>query len=197
MTVAGPAKVAVDHAQDPPFLLVVTHGAGGGVDSADLLAARQAGLNLGAAVARVLQPYRVRGARAPGSAPRQDAAWLEVTGTLRRCFPGVPLIQGGRSNGARVACRTAVDAGARGVVALAFPLHPPGHPERSRLAELQAAEADVLVVSGASDPFGIPVGSGRISVTVLPGETHALTRRPQEIERVVETWLRELTARLA
>ena len=96
-TSAGPARIELDTAEDPPFLLVLTHGAGGGTDSADLLAARQAGLDLGAAVARVLQPYRVRGARAPGSAPRQDAAWLEITGALRRRFPAVPLIQGGRS----------------------------------------------------------------------------------------------------
>src|SRR5215468_202371 len=105
-TSAGPARAELDAAGDPPFLLVLTHGAGGGTDSADLLAARQAGLDVGAAVARVLQPYRVRGARAPGSAARQDEAWLEIIGRLRRRFPGVPLVQGGRSNGARVACRT-------------------------------------------------------------------------------------------
>jgi uncharacterized protein len=195
MTAAGPARAEVDRAENPPFLLVMTHGAGGGVDSADLLAARQAGLALGARVARVIQPYQVRGARAPGSAARQDAAWLEIVAALREDLPGVSLIQGGRSNGARVACRTAREAGARGVVALAFPLHPPGHPERSRLAELQAAGTDVLVVNGASDPFGVPAGSGSIQVTVLPGETHALSRRPEQVERAVKAWLRDLVAR--
>jgi predicted alpha/beta-hydrolase family hydrolase len=197
MTAAGPARAEVDRTEKPPFLLVMTHGAGGGVDSADLLAARRAGLALGGSVARVAQPYQVRGARAPGPAGKQDAAWLEIVAALRKSQPGVPLIQGGRSNGARVACRTAREVGARGVVALAFPLHPPGHPERSRLAELQSAGTEVLVVNGASDPFGVPAGSGSVAVTVLPGETHALSRRPEAVERAVGTWLRELVARLA
>lgn len=197
MTAAGLATAEVDRPEEPPFLLVMTHGAGGGVDSADLLAARRAGLALGAAVARVVQPYQVRGARAPGSAARQDAAWLEIIDALRESLPPTPLIQGGRSNGARVACRTAGAAGARGVVALAFPLHPPGHPERSRLAELEAAGTEVLVVNGASDPFGVPAGSGSIQVTVLPGETHALSRRPEEVERAVKTWLQQRVPRLA
>ena len=173
-TAAGPASTELDAAADPPFLLVLTHGAGGGTDSADLLAARQAGLDQGAAVARVLQPYRLRGARAPGSAARQDEAWLEVVAKLRRRFPGVPLIQGGRSNGARVACRTARQAGAVAVLALAFPLHPPGRPERSRAAELAEAGTEVLVVNGAADPFGVPEAAGAIRVVVLPGATHAL-----------------------
>lgn len=193
-TEAGPARVELDAAASPPFLLTLTHGAGGGVDSADLLAARQAGLNLGASVARIVQPYRVRGARAPGSAARQDAAWLEITRKLRRRFPGVPLVQGGRSNGARVACRTAPAAGARAVLALAFPLHPPGHPDRSRAAELQEAGTDVLVVNGAADPFGIPEPSGAIQVVVLPGATHALSRQGSEIRQTVQNWLAGLVA---
>src|SRR5262249_59196609 len=89
-TSAGPARAELDAAGDPPFLLVLTHGAGGGTDSADLLAARQAGLDLGAAVARVLQPYRVRGARAPRSPARQDEAWLEIVGQLRRPVSRAP-----------------------------------------------------------------------------------------------------------
>src|SRR5262249_56943624 len=91
-TSAGPARAELDATGDPPFLLVLTHGAGGGTDSADLLAAWQAGLDVGAAVARVLQPYRVRGARAPGSAARQDEAWL---GILRRPAPPVPRVPPG------------------------------------------------------------------------------------------------------
>ncbi|HEY5984919.1 MAG TPA: alpha/beta family hydrolase [Streptosporangiaceae bacterium] len=173
----------------PAFLLVLTHGAGGGVNSADLLAARQAGLDHAAVVARVLQPYRVRGARAPGAAERQDAAWLEVIATLRRRFPALPLIQGGRSNGARVACRTAQDAGALAVLALAFPLHPPGHPERSRADELTRAGTQVLVVNGDRDPFGVPAGTGMVRVVALPGETHALSRQPGEVSRAVRSWL--------
>jgi predicted alpha/beta-hydrolase family hydrolase len=185
--------VDLDGAASPPFLLVLTHGAGGGVEGADLLAARQAGLNLGAAVARAVQPYRVRGARAPGSAARQDAAWLEIAGALRARFPSVPLVQGGRSNGARVACRTAPAAGARAVLALAFPLHPPGHPDRSRASELQQAETDVLVINGSADPFGVPEPAGRVRVVVLPGATHALARQDSEIRAAVQQWLAEIT----
>ena len=188
-TEAGPARVELDRVAGPRFLLVLTHGSGGGVDSADLLAARQAGLDQGAAVARVLQPYRVRGARAPGSAVRQDQAWLEIIAKLRRRFPGVPLIQGGRSNGARVACRTAREAGALAVLALAFPLHPPGRPERSRAAELAEAGTEVLVVNGAADPFGVPEAAGAIRVVVLPGATHALRGQGAAIRRVVGSWL--------
>jgi uncharacterized protein len=194
-TCAGTAHAELDRAPGPAgpaFLLVLTHGSGGGVGSADLLAAAGAGRDLGAAVARVVQPYRVRGARAPGSPGRQDAAWLDVVAALRRRFPAVPLIQGGRSNGARVACRTAAAVGARAVVALAFPLHPPGHPERSRAGELTAAATDVLVINGDRDPFGIPETAGQVTVTVLPGETHALSRRPAAIRPAVRSWLASL-----
>jgi len=194
-TGGGPARVELDQPQSPAFLLMLTHGAGGGVDSPDLLAARQAGSSLGAAVARVLQPYRVRGARAPGSPDRQDAAWLEVVDGLRARFPAIPLVQGGRSNGARVACRTAQPTGARAVVALAFPLHPPGRPDRSRAAELRAAGTDVLVVNGDRDPFGVPDSADASRVVVLPGETHSLSRHPLQVRQAVESWLRDVLGR--
>jgi uncharacterized protein len=192
VTGSGAARVELDKPGKSAFLLVLTHGAGGGVDSPDLLAARQAGADAGGAVARVLQPYRVRGARAPGSPERQDAAWLEVIEQLRQRFPGIPLVQGGRSNGARLACRTARAAGALAVVALAFPLHPPGRPERSRADELRQAGVPVLVVNGDRDPFGIPDRADASRVVVLPGQTHALSRRPQDIREAVGTWLREV-----
>src|SRR5581483_11497010 len=126
-TEAGDAEAELDGAtpgpdspggggRPPRFLLVLTHGAGGSAAAPDLLAARDAGLQLGALVARVTQPYRVRGARAPGSPDRQDAAWTEVVAALRPLAAGVPLVQGGRSNGARVACRTAAVVGARAVI---------------------------------------------------------------------------------
>jgi predicted alpha/beta-hydrolase family hydrolase len=188
-TTAGAASAELDTADDPPFLLVLTHGAGGGTGSADLLAARQAGLDLGAAVARVVQPYRVRGGRAPGSAARQDEAWLEIIAKLRRRFPGVPLIQGGRSNGARVACRTARRAEALAVLALAFPLHPPGRPDRSRAAELADAGTEVLVINGAADPFGVPEEAGAIRVVVLPGAAHALAGQGPAIRQAAGSWL--------
>jgi predicted alpha/beta-hydrolase family hydrolase len=176
----------------PRFLMVLTHGAGGGVDSADLLAARDAATGLGGAVARVVQPYRVRGARAPGSALRQDAAWLEVIARLRDEAGAVPLVAGGRSNGARVACRTARAAGALGVLALAFPLHPPGKPERSRADELRGAGTSVLVINGSRDPFGVPGDGETARVVVLAGETHALSGSAARITAEVGAWLRGL-----
>jgi predicted alpha/beta-hydrolase family hydrolase len=188
-THAGPARVELDRPTTATFLLMLTHGAGGGVNSKDLLAVRDAGLRLGGLVARVLQPYRVRGASAPGAPGRQDAAWLEIVAALRAENPGLPLVQGGRSNGARVACRTATSAGARAVVALAFPLHPPGRPQQSRAAELREAGADVLVVNGERDPFGIPDERDASRVVVLPGETHALSKNPAAAGAAVGAWL--------
>ncbi len=175
------------------FLLVLTHGAGGTVGAPDLLAARDAALQLGGLVARVTQPYRVRGARAPGSAVRQDAAWVEIVAALRELAPGAPLVQGGRSNGARVACRTAAAVGARAVIALAFPLCPPRRsPVTSRAAELRAAResgARVLVVNGDRDPFGIPGAQDADRVVVVPGETHALKGHRAAIAAAVIEWL--------
>ena len=145
-TSQGPARVGLmlpTGSGGPAFLLALTHGAGGTVDAPDLAAARDAAVRLGGAVAMITQPYRLRGARAPGSATRQDEAWREIIAFLRGGLwssppgvppgvgvpltVGVPLIVGGRSNGARVACRTAAAVGASGVIALAFPLRPPGH----------------------------------------------------------------------
>lgn len=192
-TEAGPATAEIDgRVRGAAFLAVLTHGAGGGAGSADLLAVRDACLGLGGLVARVLQPYRVRGARAPGSPDRQDAAWLEIVTALRRKAPKAPLVQGGRSNGARVACRTAADARAAGVLALAFPLHPPGRPEASRAGELsepRAAGIPVLAISGASDPFGVPDAAETDRLVVLPGETHALRGHRIQIREAVADWL--------
>ena len=125
-TGAGDASVAIDIPTGPASgLVVLTHGAGGGVDTMDLLAVRDVALKHGAVVARVMQPYRVAGRKMPPRPNAQDPIWVEVITQLRAKFPG-PLVQGGRSNGARVACRTASEVGAAGVLALAFPLHPPG-----------------------------------------------------------------------
>jgi predicted alpha/beta-hydrolase family hydrolase len=193
LTGAGAARAELDGEDAAArFLLVLTHGAGGSAGSPDLLAARDAGLALGGMVALVTQPYRVRGARAPGSADRQDAAWLEIVTALRKLAPGAPLVQGGRSNGARVACRTAAAAGARAVLALAFPLNPPGRPDRTRVAELRAARAEgavVLVVNGERDPFGIPDAQDADRVVVVPGEAHALRGHRAAIVTVVTEWL--------
>ncbi len=191
-TAAGPAVAEAEAPGQPELLLVLTHGAGGGVASKDILAARKAGLNAGAAVVLVTQPYRVRGASAPGSPDRQDAAWLEVIGALRAQYPGLPLVQGGRSNGARVACRTARQAAAAAVIALAFPLHPPGKagdPARSRAGELRSAGVPVLVINGERDPFGVPDASDAARLVVLPGQTHALSGQSQAITAEIEAWL--------
>ena len=196
ITEAGVARAELDgDGTTARFLLALTHGAGGSVEAPDVLAVRDAALRLGGMVARVTQPYRVRGARAPGSAARQDAAWVEIVIALRGLAPGVPLVQGGRSNGARVACRTAVAVGARAVIALAFPLRPPGGadgPRPTRVGELRAARAGgaaVLVVTGERDPFGIPDSGDADRVVIVPRETHALKGHRAEIAEAVAGWL--------
>jgi len=196
MTAAGPAHVVLDQPERPAFLIVLTHGAGGTPDTADVLAVRAAARALGAATALVTQPYRVRGGRAPGSAPRQDAAWAELVDALRRETAGdgvpLPLVQCGRSNGARVACRTARQLGAAGVIALAFPLHPPGQPAKTRDPELRGAATSVLVINGERDPFGVPEPDERTKVVVLPGEAHALSKHPEAVGAAVTAWLSAL-----
>jgi uncharacterized protein len=189
VTPRGPAIVEVDEVPDPRFLFVLTHGSAGGVESPDLLAVRDAVAAIGGTVARVLQPFRVAGARAPGAPEKQDEAWTTLVASLREMFPGLALAQGGRSNGARVACRTARAVGARAVVALAFPLHPPGRPERSRAGELREAGVEVLVVSGDRDRFGVPDAADAARLVVLAGEGHDLSKNPAQVGEVVANWL--------
>lgn len=195
-TSAGPAEVELDKPRSAKFLLLLTHGSGGGVEAKDLLAVRDLAVELGGAVARVVQPYRVAGRRAPGSATAQDAAWSEIVAALRKKVRSAPLIQGGRSNGARVVCRTAVDAGAKGVVALSFPLHPPGKPEKTRREELLTASqaVDVVVVNGARDPFGIPDPADAAEVIAVPGQPHSFRSGFDVIVGAVEPWLRRWAA---
>jgi uncharacterized protein len=193
VTSSGPGDVELENPGGAPaFLAVLTHGAGGTPHTPDVLAVRDAALRLGAVTALVTQPYRVGGGRAPGSAGKQDAAWTEIIAALRHETGDLPLVQGGRSNGARVACRTARVVRALGVIALAFPLHPPGHPERSRAAELEAAGTKVLVLNGDRDPFGVPEEDDQTHVVVLPGQTHALSKDPSAIGEAVTGWLRSL-----
>ena len=138
------------------------HGAGGGIAARDLQAVTAAARELGFAVALVEQPYVVAGRRSAAPAHQLDAAWLAVVEHLRAGeLAGLPLVTGGRSSGARVACRTAAAAGAAGVLCLAFPEHPPGKPEKSRLDELDGVEVPVLVIQGQADPFGLPPGRRR------------------------------------
>jgi uncharacterized protein len=183
----GPgARVEVDRPADAVSLLVLGHGAGGDVTAPDLSAVRDAALAAGVAVARVTQPYRLAGRRTPPPAPRLDEAWIEACAGLPRLGPWVV---GGRSSGARVACRTASAVGAVGIVALAFPLHPPGRPDRSRAGELETG-LPTLVVNGDRDPFGVPGAAPGVEVSLRPGERHDLRRDPEAIGLIVVGWLR-------
>lgn len=157
----------------PRAQLLLGHGAGGGVGSHDLVALSAALPASGVLVARFEQPWRVRGGRVATRPATLDAAWLDAVPAIR--VDGVPLVAGGRSAGARVACRTAAELAVDGVVALAFPLHPPGRPERSRAAELP--DCETLIVQGERDQFGTPADlaalGGRWSICALPGADHA------------------------
>ena len=189
-TPRGPARLRFDMPAGGAAVLVLGHGAGGDVDAPDLTAVREAVLAAGAGVALVTQPYRVAGRRAPAPAGHLDEAWTAVLAELRRRAPRVRhWVVGGRSSGARVACRTAAAVGAVGVVALAFPLHPPGRPERSRAGELLTG-LPTLVVNGDRDPFGVPEPGPGIEVVVRPGERHDLRRDPAGTAVVVRDWLR-------
>ncbi|MGA5301962.1 alpha/beta family hydrolase [Nucisporomicrobium flavum] len=171
----------------PAALLVLGHGAGGDVDAPDLTAVHDAAVAAGVRVALVTQPYRVAGRRAPAPAGHLDEAWTTVVAGIRE--EGLPLIVGGRSSGARVACRTAHALGAAGVLALAFPLHPPGKPDRSRADELPA-DLPVLVVNGDRDPFGVPEARGSVEVAVRPGAVHDLRRDLPGTAEIAVGWLR-------
>ncbi|MDP9240849.1 MAG: alpha/beta hydrolase [Actinomycetota bacterium] len=189
-TPRGPARAHIDEpSAQPSVLLVLGHGAGGGVTAPDLLAVRAAALAAGAVVARVEQPYRVAGRRSPAPAAHLDEAWTAVVAALRECYPGLPLVTGGRSSGARVACRTAAATGAAAVIALAFPLRPPAHPERSRAAELLMAGVPVLVVNGDRDPFGVPEETEAVTVRVITGADHSLRRAVPQLGAVVANLL--------
>jgi hypothetical protein len=185
----GPARAHVQALRGAVGALVLGHGAGGGVGARDLTAAADAAAGAGFAVAFVEQPYRVAGRRAPAPARQLDAAWTAVieelkTGALHR----LPLIVGGRSSGARVACRTAAATRAVAVLCLAFPLHPPGRPQATRLDELDAVTVPVLVVQGASDPFGMPPPGPNRTVITLVGN-HSLSSDIRGLWTAVGQWL--------
>jgi len=180
----GPARVHLREIDNPRAALVLGHGAGGGVESPDLQGAAKAAREAGLIVALVEQPYRVAGRRSPAPANQLDAAWTSV---IEQLAFDVPLIAGGRSAGARVACRTAVATGAMAVLCLAFPVHPPGRPEKSRLDELDAVRVPTLVVQGERDPFGMPPSAPNRTVVPIPG-THSL-RSSAAVEEPVSAWL--------
>jgi predicted alpha/beta-hydrolase family hydrolase len=191
-TDSGTARVTLRAAPEPVGALVLGHGAAGGIEAPDLVAATEAALAEGISVALVEQPYRVADRRSPASAKRLDAAWITVIEHLRaNQFEGLPLIAGGRSLGARVACRTVEGTGARAVLCLAFPLEPPrraGKPPQSRLSELEAVKVPVLVVQGESDRFGMPPPGPSREVVAVRGD-HGLKADVEAVAEAVRGWL--------
>jgi predicted alpha/beta-hydrolase family hydrolase len=171
----------------PRGTLVLGHGAGGGVDAPDLTAAADAAHGAGLTVVLVEQPYRVAGRRSPAPAAQLDAAWIAVVEQLPR--EGL-LVTGGRSSGARVACRTAAATEAAAVLCLAFPLQPRRAGAATRLPELDAVRVPTLVVQGERDAFGIPPAAANRGVVLVPGD-HSL-RRAAPVGAAVSDWLRDL-----
>jgi predicted alpha/beta-hydrolase family hydrolase len=194
-TPAGLARVHLHAAEKPRGALVMGHGAGGGVEAPDLVAATEAALSERFSVALVEQPYRVLGRRSPAPAKRLDEAWIAVLERLADDeLADMPLIAGGRSLGARVACRTVEITGAAAVLCLAFPLIPPRRgdkPPHSRLPELDAVPLPVLVVQGASDRFGMPPEGPKRKVVEVAGD-HGLKADTAAVGDAVAAWLAEL-----
>jgi uncharacterized protein len=184
----GPARAHLHPAEAPRGALVLGHGAGGGVAARDLVKAKDVALGEGFTVALVEQPYKVAGRKSPAPAAQLDTAWRAVIERLRGELGDLPLITGGRSAGARAACRTAADTGAIGVLCLAFPLHPPGRPEKTRLPELEAVTVPVLIVQGVSDPFGMPPAGPNRTVVQVAGN-HSLSSDAAGLATAVGEWL--------
>jgi predicted alpha/beta-hydrolase family hydrolase len=188
----GRANVHLHAVDQPRAALVLGHGAAGGVGSGDLVAATDAALSERLSVALVEQPYRVAGRRSPAPARQLDAVWTAVVDHLRAGpFQGSPLVVGGRSLGARVACRTAEEVGAVAVLCLAFPLEPPrrsGAAPTSRLPELDAVAVPMLVVQGERDRFGMPPPGPRRTVVSVPGD-HGLKADLDAVADAVRAWL--------
>jgi uncharacterized protein len=179
--------------------VVLGHGAGGGIGAPDLLAAARAAESEGFGVVLVEQPYRVAGRRSPAPARQLDGAWVAVVEQLQRdALAGLPLVVGGRSSGARVACRTAVATGAVGVLCLAFPLQPPRRTGTapSRLDELEAVTVPTLVVQGERDPFGLPPAGPQRAVVRVRGD-HSLRTGLDALAAAVGPWLVEVLTRAA
>ncbi len=189
----GPARAHVTKVRGASGAIVLSHGAGGGVTAPDLVAVADEAASQKLSVVLVEQPYRIAGRRSPAPAPQLDAAWIAVVEHLKaRVVKGLPLVCGGRSSGARVACRTAADTGAAAVLCMAFPLRPPGRASApSRQDELDGVSVPVLVVQGASDPFGMPApGPSRTVVTVAGN--HSLRGDLGAVRAAVRDWLSQI-----
>jgi predicted alpha/beta-hydrolase family hydrolase len=171
-TPQGDARLVVRRAKRPVATLVLTHGAGGGIDAPDLVRLARSLPRQDVSVTLVEMPWRLQGKRIAPRPEVIDQCYLAVMNAMRM---RTPLVIGGRSAGARSACRIAHSVGAKGVLALSFPLHPPGRPESSRLAELQGTRVPTLVVQGERDPFGTPEEfPDDVDLAVVPGADHAL-----------------------
>jgi len=197
-TPQGTARAHLHPVGAPAIALVLGHGAGGSVTAPDLVAVTRAARSLGVSVALVEQPYRVAGRRSTPAAPRLDAAWIAVMEQLRSdALRGLPLIVGGRSSGARVACRTAALTGAIAVLCLAFPLHPPRRSPAAelttRLPELDAVAVPTLVVQGARDRFGMPPPSPRRTVVAVPGD-HGLKADVGAVAAAASEWMQRVVS---
>jgi predicted alpha/beta-hydrolase family hydrolase len=187
----GRANAHLRPADEARAGLVLGHGAAGGVTARDLVAVTNAAREVGVSVVLVEQPYRVAGRRSPAPARQLDAAWAAVVDQLLAGeLHGLPLIAGGRSSGARVACRTAAATGAAGVLCLAFPLQPPRRaaPAPSRLPELDAVTVPTLVVQGSRDAFGIPP-AGPLRTVVQVASDHSLKTDLDAVAAAVRDWL--------
>jgi uncharacterized protein len=188
----GLSRVQLHPASNARAALVLGHGAGGGIEAPDLAAATNAALSVEITVARIEQPYRVAGRRSPPRSPVLDAAWVSIVGQLSAgALAGLPVVAGGRSMGGRVACRTADETDAAGVLCLAFPLEPPrrgGKPQQSRLAELDALSVPTLVVQGERDPYGRPPPAASREVVIVPGD-HGLKKDLDAVASAVQGWL--------
>ena len=189
-TPRGLARAHVHTSADSTGALVLGHGAGGGVEAPDLVAASSAALSEQFTVVLVEQPYRVAGRRSPPPAAHLDTAWIAIVESLRaEVLEDLPVIVGGRSMGGRVALRTVEETGAVAVLCLAFPLEPPGRKNpQNRLPELEAVTVPVLVVQGERDPFGIPPTGPSREVVTVPGD-HGLKADPEAVATAVRTWL--------
>jgi predicted alpha/beta-hydrolase family hydrolase len=184
----GPARAHLTPAPAPRAALILGHGAGGGIGAPDLVAVADVAHEVGFTVALVEQPYRVAGRRSPAPARQLDAAWIAVAERLRIVeLAALPLVVGGRSSGARVACRTAAATHAVGVLCLAFPLQPPGG-RPSRVDELDAVEAPTLVIQGERDPFGMPPPAATRRVVAVDGD-HGLKADLAAVATAAREWL--------
>jgi predicted alpha/beta-hydrolase family hydrolase len=199
-TPSGPARARVHSAEESAGALVLGHGAGGGIEAPDLAAATDAALSQSFSVVLVEQPYRVAGRRSPASAKQLDAAWIAVMEQLAANeLKDLPLIVGGRSLGARVACRTIERTGGNAVLCLAFPLLPPRRgdkPSQSRLPELEAVSVPVLIVQGESDRFGMPPEGPDRKVVKVRGD-HGLKADTAAVGAAVAAWLPGVLRRAA